>query len=61
MFLNRKVELEQIKHVINETRTHSAAIMIYGRRRVGKSALVREALKDYNGNSSVLRHYIAII
>ncbi len=49
MFLNRKVELEQIKHVINETRTHSAAIMIYGRRRVGKSALVREALKDYNG------------
>ena len=46
MFLGRKSELKQIKNLINSNKKQ--ALMIYGKRRVGKSALIIEALKDCN-------------
>ena len=44
MFIGRNKELEQIKSIINSDK--KSAIMIYGKRRIGKSALVLEAVKN---------------
>ncbi len=47
MFYNRRVELEKLEKVYSHL--GSTFIVIYGRRRVGKTALVREFLKDKFG------------
>lgn len=47
MFVGRKKELDIIKKAI-ESRS-KAAILVYGRRRIGKTTLILEALKDYTG------------
>lgn len=49
MFFNREKEIKTIKDVINKKNTGTSCILVYGRRRVGKSTLVRESLKDYDG------------
>lgn len=43
MFLGRQKELAQIKSMLNSNRKQ--ALMIYGKRRVGKSTLILEAIK----------------
>lgn len=43
-FIGREKELIQIKEKLNSDR--SEALLVYGRRRVGKSELIKEALKD---------------
>ena len=43
MFVGRKKELDIIKKAI-ESRS-KAAILVYGRRRIGKTSLILEALK----------------
>lgn len=47
MFVGRKKELDIIKKAI-ESRS-KAAILVYGRRRIGKTSLILEALKDCTG------------
>ena len=44
MFIGREEELKEIKEALNKDNLES--ILIYGRRRVGKSELIKEALKD---------------
>ena len=44
MFVGRQEELEQIKSLLNNN--NKKAIMLYGKRRVGKSTLILEAIKD---------------
>ena len=43
MFVRRQEELEQIKNLLNNN--NKKAIMLYGKRRVGKSTLILEAIK----------------
>lgn len=43
MFIGRQRELEALRSALNRP---PALVILYGRRRVGKSALLREALKD---------------
>mgnify|MGYP003291316039 CR=1 FL=1 len=43
MFLGRQKELAQIKSMLNSNKKQ--ALMIYGKRRVGKSTLILEAIK----------------
>ena len=43
MFIGRKIELELIK---KEFQKKSSSILIYGKRKIGKTTLVREACKD---------------
>lgn len=45
MFIGRQHELEQIKKKLKE-RSKAQLIVLYGRRRVGKSRLIKEALKN---------------
>ena len=45
-FLGRAKELSKLRNVISE---HSNGIMIYGPRRVGKTALIKEAMRTYPG------------
>lgn len=47
MFYNRTEELKKIKTSINGNK--KAVLLLYGKRRVGKSALVKEAIKEYDG------------
>lgn len=47
MFFGRKKELEAIRSELSGR--SSSAIIIYGRRRIGKTSLILEALKDYEG------------
>ena len=44
MFVGRQNELRQIKSLLNNNSKNT--IMVYGKRRVGKSALILEAIKD---------------
>ena len=44
MFYNRTEELKKIKTSINGNK--KAVLLLYGKRRVGKSALVKEAIKE---------------
>ena len=46
-FIGRKEELNRIKRLINMTNQNN--ILIYGRRRIGKSYLIKKALEDFNG------------
>lgn len=52
MFIGREEELKEIRDSLKSTKFES--IMIYGRRRVGKTEIINEAIKDYNG---VVIHY----
>ena len=47
MFFNRTEELNTIKKALNSNK--KTVILLYGKRRVGKSALIREANKSFNG------------
>ena len=47
MFVGRKEELERIQKVIS--RPGMGTILIYGRRRIGKSELIKQVLKGYSG------------
>lgn len=48
MFVGRKVEIKLIKDKLLDSNNQS--IIVYGRRRVGKSRLIFEALKDISAN-----------
>ena len=45
MFYGRKKEINLIKSVFNE---NNKAILIYGKRRVGKTTLIKESIKEYD-------------
>ena len=45
MFYGRKKEINLIKSIFNE---NNKAILIYGKRRVGKTTLIKEAIKEYD-------------
>lgn len=47
MFVGRHKEIKQINEAL--TTDKSSAILIYGRRRIGKTSLINEALKSYPG------------
>ena len=47
MFYNRDKELNIIRKGINSNK--KTVILLYGKRRVGKSSLIREAVKDFDG------------
>ena len=47
MFVGRNRELSIIKSELRSK--NNSAIIIYGRRRIGKTSLILEALKDYDG------------
>ena len=44
MFYGRKKEINLIKNVFKE---NNNAILIYGKRRVGKTTLIKESIKEY--------------
>ncbi len=47
MFIAREKELSELKsQFLSEKKT---AVLVYGKRRVGKSALIREASKSFEG------------
>lgn len=46
MFIGRKEELQEIRKALNSEK--SETILIYGRRRVGKSEIIKESLSDCN-------------
>lgn len=47
MFIGRERELKELRNELN--RKGKSAILIYGKRRIGKSTLIAEALKGYKG------------
>ena len=47
MFYNRDKELNIIRRGIYSNK--KAVILLYGKRRVGKTALIREAIKEFDG------------
>ena len=47
MFIGRKKELTELKEKINNNRFE--AILLYGRRRIGKTELIKEATKSFDG------------
>lgn len=49
MFYHREKELNAIRSVINEKSDRAKGILIWGVRRCGKSTLIKDALKDYEG------------
>ena len=55
-FYGRTRQLEQLRKEISadEQRT----VLIYGRRRVGKSELVKQALKEFGGKSIYYTKYL---
>lgn len=46
-FIGRELELKKLNRVINDEMMNFS--LIYGRRRVGKSELVKQALKNIDG------------
>ncbi len=48
MFIGRKKELEEIKSFLSKD---SGCIMIYGKRKVGKTTLINNALKGYDNTA----------
>ena len=48
MFYGRERELRQLREEINK-QGQKSAVLIYGKRRVGKSTLIREAAKSFHG------------
>lgn len=49
MFLNRSTELKKLREAIEKTERGNTGVLIYGRRRVGKSTIVRKALEEFDG------------
>ncbi len=49
MFRHREKELKAIRELAARETERCKAFLIYGRRRIGKSLLIREAMKDYDG------------
>ena len=49
MFRNRESELKAIRNLINRPSERCKAFLVYGRRRIGKSLLLKEAMKGYDG------------
>ena len=47
MFIGREKELGQLKKELSKR--SKSAILIYGKRRIGKSTLIAEALKNFDG------------
>lgn len=47
MFIARKKELEQLSAELNASR--KATVLVYGKRRIGKSTLIGEAMKTFDG------------
>jgi len=47
MFVGREKELVKLRQVINTDKKE--AVLIYGKRRIGKSTLITEAAKDFDG------------
>ena len=52
MFVERKEEVKELKRMLETSKME--ATLIYGRKHVGKTTLIREAIKDYDG---VVIHY----
>ena len=48
MFIGRKKELDQLTAELSD-RKRKSAVLIYGKRRVGKSTLIKEAAKSFDG------------
>ena len=47
MFIARKKELAELKTEFSSNK--KSAVLIYGKRRIGKSTLIKEASKDFDG------------
>ena len=47
MFVGRNTEINELKNMLTTTKMEAA--LIYGRRRVGKTAIINEAIKGYSG------------
>ena len=47
MFIGRKEELLELHQLLNNKRFES--VLIYGRRRIGKTELIRESVKNHSG------------
>lgn len=52
MFLGRKKELEELKEQLSSK--NKTTVLVYGKRRIGKSTLIKEAAKFFNG--AVINH-----
>lgn len=50
MFIGRKSELELIKNELNK---QSSAILVYGKRKVGKTTLIRKACEDFTDKTII--------
>lgn len=48
MFIGRSRELEELNNSFSDW-TRKTAVLIYGKKRVGKSTLIKEAAKSFNG------------
>ena len=48
MFIGREKELKALTDELSDWKKKTA-VLIYGKRRVGKSTLIREASKSFNG------------
>ena len=48
MFIGRQKELQKISEELSNSQKKTA-ILIYGKRRVGKSTLIKEAAKNFDG------------
>ena len=48
MFIGRQKELQQLKTELSDWK-RKTAVLIYGKRRVGKSTLIKEATKSFDG------------
>ena len=47
MFIGRKKEIQSLKEEFNSEK--KSVCLVYGKRRVGKSSLINESTKDFNG------------
>ncbi|MBR7084549.1 MAG: ATP-binding protein, partial [Oscillospiraceae bacterium] len=56
MFIGREKELGQLRAELSAWNKRTA-VLIYGKRRVGKSTLIREAAKEFNG---VVIHHMCV-
>ena len=48
MFIGRENELAELQRELNN-RKHKTAILVYGKRRVGKSTLINKAADNFDG------------
>lgn len=52
-FIGREKELKRIRETLNDEKTK--AVLVYGRRRMGKTTLIKEAIKEIDGIKAVYR------